>query len=68
MIPTVAYNDTPESDIIHQPYTAFSQGVEAFQLGHKMRDNPYREETREREFWDSGWRLEYLEYLGVYDS
>lgn len=63
MIPTVAYNDTPESDIIHQPYTAFSQGVEAFQLGHKRRGNPYGEGTMEYRWWNDGWRHGYLEYI-----
>ena len=61
--PTIAYNDDPAGDIIHQPYTAHNQGFEAFQLGHAKRENPYKSGTREHEYWDDGWRHGYLEEL-----
>ena len=54
-IPTVAYNDDQENCIIHQPYTAFLQGVEAYDLGHKLTDNPYQRGTFERHWWKDGW-------------
>ena len=55
MIPTAVYKDTPDSDIIDQPYTAFNQGYEAYTHVKALQDNPYEEGSDEHQSWFDGW-------------
>jgi hypothetical protein len=52
--PLVAYEDDPETDEVHQPYTAFNQGYEAGEAGIEVSLNPYPEGTREWRWWEDG--------------
>lgn len=52
--PLIAYEDDPEGDTVHQPYTAFNQGFEAGEQGIPKSLNPYAHDSREEHWWDMG--------------
>lgn len=47
--------DDPVSDTVHQPYSAYSQGFDAFEYGLTLDVNPYPN-SREFTWWDMGWK------------
>lgn len=48
------YKDDLELDLVHQPYTAFNQGFNAYKHSIAMVKNPYRTRT-EQNWWEMGW-------------
>jgi hypothetical protein len=54
--PLIALVDDPLTDRVHQPYSAFNQGYDAFDLNYPDSLNPYPEESREWRYWDNGWK------------
>lgn len=53
--PLIAFEDDPETDEIHQPFTAWNQGYEASEQDIPVSLNPYHEGSREYEWWEWGW-------------
>lgn len=47
--------DDPARDLVHQPYTAHSQGWDARDTGVSRLSNPYSIGSREWRWWDDGW-------------
>ncbi len=47
--------DDPIENTVHQPYSAYNQGFDAYGLGLKLLVNPYPQ-GREFDFWDMGWK------------
>lgn len=54
-VPTTRYNDDRCGNVVHQPYTAYLQGGEAFEMGLLRGKNPYEAATQEHVWWNSGW-------------
>jgi ribosome modulation factor len=51
---TTVLVDDPKDDTVHQPYSAFNQGFNAFELGLIRSCNPYESRT-ERIWWFYGY-------------
>ena len=54
--PLIAYEDDPETDAVHQPYTAYNQGYRAGESETPVSLNPYEEGSVEFEWWLDGHR------------
>ena len=50
--------DDPVNDTVHQPFSAFNQGFDAFGWGLLRNQNPYDYGTNRR-WWDEGWSAAY---------
>jgi ribosome modulation factor len=59
--------DDPKGDIVHQPFTAFNQGHDAFHWGLKRDANPYPTSS-EKASWDDGWSTAMYDMLDKADK
>jgi len=51
--PLTAYPDDPTKNEVHQPYTAFNQGFDAYDAGFCIDQNPYT--GRLAGWWGDGY-------------